>query len=106
MEKTTDKVIYSYNNGEVYTEDKIISLAYIENETMRFLVTNQGKFVNVKVISDAVYGPKVDCCRNVRVSIHRIREKLKGIVRIENKRTFGYRIKGAVKQLDNKMKGE
>ena len=97
-----NKIVYNYMNGELIAEDKKISFSRTENEIIRILVTNKGKFVDRKKLTEEIYG--VDwtlyCDANISVFISRLRKKLKGIIFIDSKIGFGYKIR------KNKIKGE
>lgn len=89
------KIKYDYNNGELITQNKRISFAYLENEVLNVLLMERDRFVSTREIEEKLYGPNNAVCfgSNISVYIHRIRKKLKGIMIIDNKKGYGYRIK-------------
>ena len=105
--KENNKILYDYINGVLIAKNKRISFSYLENEVMKILVTNKENFVDRREITSKVYGKDwtLYCDSNISVLISRIRKKLDGILQIDNKFGFGYKLR-KFEQVENIKQGE
>lgn len=94
--------IYRCKNGEIITEINTIQLTPLENKVFNILLKNKGFCISVdemlNEIDDGIYTSEV----SIRRCICSINEKLVGILKVENKRGFGYKIK----EINNKIGGK
>lgn len=88
------KINYCYEEGKLITKNEIIYLTFIENEIIKLLVDNYNKHVRTEKICLTLYKEQLDYCytRTIATNIARVRKKLKGIVKINNRHGFGYNI--------------
>lgn len=105
-ETVENKIIYDYMNGELIVKNKKISFSNIENEIMKILIINKDKFVDRKKLTELVYGVdwSLYCDSNISVFISRLRKKLRGVMFIDNKIGFGYKIRK--NKIEDKYRGQ
>lgn len=105
--KTDEKILYDYINGELITNSKRINFSNIENEIMKILIKNKDKFVSRRELTEKIYGVDWTLYNsgNITVFISRIRKKLEGILQIDNKIGFGYKLR-KLEKAEYRQQGE
>lgn len=102
-----EKILYDYMNGELIYKNKNVKFSYNENEIMKILVENRDCFVDAKKITEVVYGKDwmLYCYSNIPTYIHRIRKKIKGIMQIDTRKGYGYKIRKITEE-EHRRKGQ
>ena len=85
-----EKIIFDYTNGEISINNKIIRLTVIEDDIVKILIKNKNKYIRKEIIIKQA-GLYEDY--NLSLSICRLRKKLNGMLEIESRYGYGYRIK-------------
>lgn len=81
-----------------YDKGKIVSLSFLTGLFFELLINNKNKVVTYKEFLKEIYHDNGEVTENkkgkVRIVIYRLKKQLKGFVKIEYKRHFGFYIEG------------
>lgn len=85
---------YNYEEGIIKLKNKEVYLTKQENKLINILIHNYNKFVKNEILCKELYNEKCDEGFNLalRTCVSRTRKKLKGIINIERRFNFGYKL--------------
>lgn len=86
----------NFNTGEVQINNETINLTRNELNILKALISKRG-VITIEEIYESVYKAKAKELsphdkRLLYVTINRLKKKLKGSIRIENRYSFGYEV--------------
>lgn len=83
--------MHDYDNYRYVTSNRIIPLTPKENEILKLLIENKGNLVKKEDFFEKAYIKRIHL-KSLRISIFRLRQKLKDEITIKTRNCLGYYI--------------